>query len=102
METAGAFVAHAADERARAGLLANFIGAENRHGPIAELRLQPRGFFDRMAQRFVIVRGLDLATAREACLTDAERVDRLLDAVDRLMRERVHAPRHILAVRRRD
>ena len=70
------------------------MGIEDTNLGIAHLPLHPFGFVDRSLQRRLIVRGLDLPAARQPRTLDAEFGHQLIDHLDGIMRDLVHAPGH--------
>ena len=94
MDAAGARIEHPADKAPRSRLFAHLMGIEDTNLGIAHLPLHPFGFVDRGPERGLIVRGLDLPAARQPRTLDAEFGHQLIDHLDGVMRDLVHAPGH--------
>ena len=98
MNAAGARIEHAANKGLRAGLIAHLKRIEDPHLIIPHLALHPGGFVDRSLQCRLIMRGLDLAAARQPRAANPEFRHQLFDRLDRFMRNLVHAFRHRAAM----
>src|SRR5581483_12207853 len=99
MNAAGTRIEHAADKNTGAGLIAYLMGVEDSNVRVSHLTLHPFGFIDRRLKRGMTMRGLDLARARQPCCRDAELRHQLLDDVDGLVCDLVHALCHGAAMR---
>ncbi len=95
MDAAGARIEHPADKAPRARLFAHLM-RDRGSGP----RYRPSPRFIHAASSIAacsvasIVRGLDLPAARQPRAGDAEFGHQLIDHLDGLMRDLVHAPGH--------
>ena len=74
------------------------MGIEDTNFLIADFALHPFGFVSGRLKRGMTMRGFDLARAGQPCGGDAKLRHHLLDDVDRLMRDLVHASCHRAAM----